>query len=62
MIKEEVLKKEIKTLEEKLRDREEALPAHSIKPNQMIIIDELESAIEEKKKELAELKKKTSSF
>jgi len=61
MIKEEELQKEIKTLEEKLRDREEALPPHSVKPNQMVIIDELETAIEEKKKELAALKKKTSS-
>jgi len=61
MMKEEELQKEIKTLEEKLRDREEALPPHSVKPNQMVIIDELETAIEEKKKELAALKKKTSS-
>ena len=60
-MKAEELEKEIGTLEEKLRDREEALPPHSVKPNQMLIIDELESAIEEKKKELAELKKKTSS-
>ena len=57
MDKEEELKKEIKNLEEKLKDREDALPAHSVKPNQMLIIDELETAIEEKKNELAELRK-----
>ena len=57
MDKEEDLKKEIKNLEEKLKDREDALPAHSVKPNQMLIIDELETAIEEKKNELAELRK-----
>ena len=57
MDKEEDLKKELKNLEERLKDREDALPAHSVKPNQMLIIDELETAIEEKKKELAELKK-----
>ncbi|MDY6791168.1 MAG: hypothetical protein SWH54_07870 [Thermodesulfobacteriota bacterium] len=62
MMKEEALQNEIKTLEEKLRDREKALPPHSVKPNQMLIIDELESAIEEKKKELAELKKKKCSY
>ena len=61
MDKEGDLKKEIKNLEEKLKDREDALPAHSVKPNQMLIIDELETAIEEKKKELAELKKRKSS-
>ncbi len=60
MDKEGDLKKEIKNLEEKLKDREDALPAHSVKPNQMFIIDELETAIEEKKKELAELKKRKS--
>ncbi len=60
MDKEEELKKEIMSLEEKLKDREDALPAHSVKPNQMLIIDELETAIEEKKKELAELKKRKS--
>ncbi len=61
MDKEEDLKKEIKNLEEKLKDREDALPAHSVKPQQMLIIDELETAIEEKKNELAELKKRNSS-
>ena len=61
MDKEAEIKKEIKELEEKLKDREDALPAHSVKPQQMLIIDELETAIEEKKNELAELKKKNSS-
>lgn len=61
MDKEEDLKKEIKNLGEKLKDREDALPAHSVKPQQMLIIDELETNIEEKKNELAELKKRNSS-
>ncbi len=61
MDKEAEIKKEIKELEEKLKDREDALPAHSVKPQQMLIIDELETAIEEKKNELAELKKRNSS-
>ena len=60
MDKEAEIKKEIKELEEKLKDREDALPAHSVKPQQILIIDELETAIEEKKKELAELKKRKS--
>ncbi len=48
----EDLKKEIKTLEEKLKDREDALPAHSIRPHQLQVIEELEETIEVKKKEL----------
>ena len=60
MDKEAEIKKEIKELEEKLKDREDALPAHSVKPQQMLIIDELETDIEEKKNELAELKKRKS--
>ena len=60
MDKETELIKEIKNLEEKLKDREDALPAHSVKPNQMLIIDELETEIEKKKNELAELKKRKS--
>jgi len=61
MDKEAEIKKEIKELEEKLKDREDALPAHSVKSQQMLLIDELETAIEEKKNELAELKKRKSS-
>ena len=61
MDKEEKLKKEIKDLEEKLKDREEALPAHSVRPHQILLIEELETSIEEKKNELAELKKRNSS-
>jgi hypothetical protein len=59
--KEEELKKQIKSLEEKLKDREEALPPHSVKPNQMLIIDELETEIEKKKDELAGLRKDKSN-
>ena len=58
MVKEEALEKEIKELEEKLKDREDALPAHSVKPQQMLLIEELEASIEEKKNELAELRKR----
>jgi len=60
MEKEEELKKEIRDLEEKLKDREASLPAHSVRPQQMLVIEELEIAIEEKKKELERLiKEKT---
>ncbi len=61
MDKEEELKKEIKNLEEEMKDREDALPAHSVQPQQMLLIEELETDIEEKKNELAELKKRESS-
>lgn len=58
MDKEEELEKEIKELEAKLKDREDALPAHSVRPHQILIIEELETAIEEKKKALEALRKK----
>jgi len=62
MEKEEELKKEIQDLEEKLEDREASLPAHSVRPQQMLVIEELEIAIEKKKKELERLiKDKTGS-
>ena len=57
MGREQELKKEIHALEEKLKDREASLPAHSVRPQQMLAIEELEIAIEEKKKELNMLKK-----
>ena len=62
MFKEKELEKEIKELEEKLKDREDALPAHSVQPQQMLLIEELETSIEEKKNELEELKKAKFSF
>ena len=61
MAREQELKKEIQSLEEKLKDREAALPAHSVRPQQMLVIEELEIAIEEKKKELNMLKKEKTS-
>jgi hypothetical protein len=61
MAKEKELKKEIKELEEKLKDREDALPAHSVRPQQMLFIEELEIEIEKKKVELSELKKSKSN-
>ena len=61
MDKEEKLRNEIKALEEKLKDREEALPAHSVRPHQILLIEELETSIEEKKNELTNLIKRKSS-
>jgi hypothetical protein len=48
------LQAEIKELEETLKDREKALPAHSIRPHQLLIIEELEEALEKKKTLLQE--------
>lgn len=62
MGKEEELEKEIEELEEKLKDREDALPAHSVQPQQMLLIEELETSIEEKKNELAEFRKAEFTF
>ena len=57
MDRKEKLEKEIQELEIQLKDREDALPAHSIRPHQLLLIEELETAIEDKKKELDELRK-----
>jgi len=46
------LEKSIKDLKEELREREAALPAHSIRPHQLIAIEELEEEIDSREKEL----------
>jgi hypothetical protein len=55
MNEEQELERDIKELEEKLRDRELALPAHSIRPSQLLLIEELEETIKDKKRRLAAL-------
>ena len=57
MDKREELEKELEILRERLRDREAALPAHSVRPNQIRVIEELEEEIEAKEKELFDLEK-----
>ena len=52
----EVILQEIKKLEAEKKEREESLPAHSVRPHQILEIEELESAIEERKKELKEMR------
>ena len=54
----EVLIKEIEKLRELLRDRETALPAHSVRPHQIQAIEDLEDEIASKEKELAGLQEK----
>ena len=52
MARKEELEKEIEALEAQLREREASLPAHSVRPEQLLAIEELETAISEKRKEL----------
>jgi len=61
MGKEEELKREIEELEAKLQDREDSLPAHSVRPEQMLVIEEIETALKGKKAELNELRKQKPS-
>ena len=61
MGREEALEKEIETLKAQLREREASLPAHSVRPEQILVIEELETTIEGKKGELDELRKKKPS-
>ena len=49
------LQQEINNLKLDKADREAALPAHSIRPHQLLIIEELEEEMERKQKELADL-------
>ena len=53
--KREQLQKKINDLKEELREREKALPAHSIRPYQLITIEELEVEIASKEEELESL-------
>lgn len=47
----------IQELKEKLRDREAALPAHSVRPHQILEIEELEEKIAAMEKEFQEMSK-----
>jgi chromosome segregation ATPase len=53
--KKERLLKKIEELKAKLRDREAALPAHSVRPHQVQEIEELEEEIARLEKMLGEL-------
>ena len=53
--KREQLLKEIEELKAKLRDREAAMPAHSVRPHQVQEIEELEEQIAGLEKMLGEI-------
>jgi hypothetical protein len=51
----EILRKEIESLKAELQERKLSLPAHSIRPHQWLVVEELEDKIhklEEKVKDL----------
>ncbi|MEW6188115.1 MAG: hypothetical protein AB1585_20530 [Thermodesulfobacteriota bacterium] len=50
------LQKEIERLMEERSDREKALPAHSLRPHQWQVIEELEEEIIKKQQELEALR------
>ncbi len=47
--------REIEVLKEELKDREKALPAHTIRPHQLLAIEELEEKIRRLEEELKSL-------
>ena len=49
------LQEEIHRLKEEKADREKALPAHSIRPNQLLVIEELEEEISRLQEELRKI-------
>jgi hypothetical protein len=52
------LQEEIERLKLDKADREAALPAHSIRPHQLLVIEELEEEIERKQREMNHLLRK----
>ena len=54
----EFLEEKLQVLIDRLRDRQEALPAHSIRPHQLIEIEELEEEVERLRQQVADRKKK----
>jgi phosphoribosylanthranilate isomerase len=51
----EELEKKLADLKERLKDREASLPAHSVRPQQLLVIEELEDEIMEVEKQLREI-------
>jgi hypothetical protein len=51
------LQEKILKLKEEKADREKALPAHSIRPNQLLVIEELEEEISRLEEELRSIRK-----
>ena len=54
-----LLEEEIKRLKIEKEEREAALPAHSIRPNQLIAIEDLENEISHKEAQLLRQKSKS---
>jgi len=49
------LRNDLAELKERYREREASIPAHSIRPHQLIELEELEEAIQDKETELIRL-------
>lgn len=56
-----LLEEQIKILREEKEEREAALPAHSIRPHQIMAIEELENEIDQKEGQLTLLKEQIKS-
>jgi len=54
------LTNEIDRLKDELKQREAQLPAHSIRPHQILAIEELEEKIKQKQEHLRSIEKKLS--
>jgi len=50
------LEEEIERLKQELEERKKALPAHSIRPNQLLVIEELEEQIKERERLLEQIR------
>ena len=61
-LEEEQLAKELGQMKEELKERERALPPHSVRPHQLIAIEELEEEISLKEKEMLKLRWASGKF
>jgi hypothetical protein len=52
-----VVEKKVDDLKDELHEREAALPAHSVKPQQLLAIEGLEDEIAKGEKELGQMKR-----
>lgn len=53
------MEEELARLKNELQEREKSLPAHSIRPHQLLILEELEEKIRRLEKELEPLRAET---
>ena len=60
-LKRQKMEEELARLKNELRERERSLPAHSIRPHQLLVLEELEEKIQILEKEMKTLREEKGS-